>query len=352
MIKHSKPTLDKEEKRRLTEIIESGEVGFTNSVKKFEEALRKKIEVRHTIATNSGSSALHLALLVLNVTENDEVIIPSYCCSALLNAVNYVGARVVFADICEDTFNIAPESVKKNLSKKTKAVIVPHMFGLPADIDVIKSFGVPVIEDCAMTLCARLNSKQVGTFGDLSVTSFYATKLITTGTGGAIFTNSNKFANSIRDLISYDKRHNYKIRYNYKMTALQSVLGIAQLNKLNKIIDKRKAIAIKYKQYLKEWADLLPKEFNDREHIFYRFVIKMRNKVQEAEKFFYKRKIEVKRPVFKPMHYYFGKDLFGLHKTEDVYDSALSLPIYPSLKSSEVKKVSDVLKEFLRRNYE
>lgn len=183
------------------------------------------------------------------------------------------------------------KNVKKKLNKKTKSIILPHLFGQPTDLKEIKNIDVPVIEDIAQSLGANYNSKKVGSFGTLSVCCFYATKLITCGEGGIVCSNFKKLLEIIRGL----RKDKFNIYYNYKMTDFQAALGISQLKKLDEFILKRKKIARIYNEKLKNLAIKLPEI--KRDNVFYRYVIKFKNK-EEIIKKLSKEKIEVKSPVY------------------------------------------------------
>jgi len=266
-IPHSRPTLGPEAAQAVFDVISSGYIAEGSAVEEFEQSFAKYLNIRHAVATNSGTSALHLALLALEVGPGDEVIIPSYVCSALLNAVNYTGATPVLADICPRTFNLEAADVKKRITDRTTAIIVPHLFGLAADLDALLALDVPIIEDCAQAVGAAYAQRPAGTFGAAAVFSFYATKVITTGEGGMVVTNSREIAGRIRDLKIYDQKDNYKIRFNYKMTDIQATLGLNQLQRLDAFIRRRKAIAEQYTRSFKALDLNLPPD--DAGHIFF-----------------------------------------------------------------------------------
>lgn len=187
MILHSKPTIDNRDIEEVKKVLKSGMIAQSKKVEEFEKNFSSYLKVKDSVVTSSGTSALHLSLIALNVKENDEVIIPAYCCSAILNSILYIRANPVLVDVNLDDFNISFKDVRKKLNKKTKAIILPHLFGQPADLQEIKNIDVPVIEDIAQSLGANYNNKKVGSFGTLSVCSFYATKVITCGEGGIDF---------------------------------------------------------------------------------------------------------------------------------------------------------------------
>jgi dTDP-4-amino-4,6-dideoxygalactose transaminase len=211
IIPHSRPTLGPEELRRVTRVFESRHIAQGEMVQRFEQTLAAKLGAEYAVCTSSGTAALHLTLLAMNIGDPDEVIIPSYVCSALLNAVNYVGATPVLADVDPETCNIDPADVKRRLTGRTRAIIVPHLFGLAANLDDLLNLKVPIIEDCAQAIGGSYHHKPLGSFGQAAIFSFYATKMITTGEGGMVVSNSKKFIERTRDLREYDKSADYKI---------------------------------------------------------------------------------------------------------------------------------------------
>lgn len=350
MITHSKPTIDQEDIKAVSEVLNSGQITQGPMVDKFEKELSKFISVKGGVATSSGTSAIHLALLALDIKKGDEVIIPSYVCTALLNAVNYIHARPVIVDVNTKDFNISVINIEKKIGYRTKAIIVPHMFGLAADIDKILSFGIPVIEDCAQSIGATYKGKMVGSFGVISTFSFYATKMLATGEGGMATSNSNELLEKMRDLRDYDFKSEYNVRYNYKMTDIQAALGIHQLSKLPTFVDKRKLIA---EYYNKEFSNLdvtLPTSKKHKKHIFYRYVVRT-NKDMDIKRCldeFKKKDIVCDSPVYKPLHVYLGLNSNDFFNTEKIMNSAISIPVYPSLTGKELNYISSIAKEVLK----
>ncbi|MDE1890229.1 MAG: DegT/DnrJ/EryC1/StrS aminotransferase family protein [Planctomycetota bacterium] len=346
MIPHSRPTIEESDVLAVSNILRSGNIAQQNTVKKFEQELAHYIGVKGGVATSSGTAALHLALLALDITKKDTVAMPSYVCTAVLNAVNYVGATPLLIDIDPDTFNLDVEDLKRKLTPRVKAVIVPHTFGLPADIEEIMAIGVPIIEDCAHSIGAAYKNKMVGSFGDISIFSFYATKMITTSEGGMVTSNSEKFLEKIRDLRDYDNKADYIIRYNYKMTDIQASLGLSQLKRLNQFIEIRRGIAQKYNAELKNLCSLPVNYRGDSRHIYYRYVIKLhRNGIESFLKLSKEKGINCERPIFKPLHRYLN--LQGFNNTDSVWETAVSIPIYPTLPEENVKTIVEFIKNVI-----
>jgi perosamine synthetase len=341
MIPHSRLTLDQNDFDGVLRVLKSEKLVQGEQTARFEVNLSSMIGVKGGVAVSSGTAALHLALISLGIGKGDEVILPSFVCTAPLNAIYYVGATPVIAEIDRLTFNIDVKDLKRRITKKTKAIIVPHMFGLPADMEEISSFGIPVIEDCAHALGSRYKDNYTGGFGMLSIFSFYATKVIATGEGGMVLSNYEGLLEGIKDLRDYDEKDDFAVRYNYKMTDIQAALGISQLKKLSLFIQKRKEIADKYDRIFDALSITAPFVPKGREHIYYRYIVFLEN----AERFMdsmIKRGVTCRRPVFKPLHRYLG--LSGYATTDMVWERAVSIPIYPSLTDEEVGLITDSVK--------
>ena len=341
MIPHSRPTLDQNDFDSVLQVLKSGQIVQGEQTARFEESVSSLIGVKGGVAVSSGTAALHLSLISLGVGKGDEVILPGFVCTAPLNAIYYVGATPVIAEIDRLTFNIDVNDLKKRITKKTKAIIIPHMFGLPSDMEDISSLGIPIIEDCAHSIGSRYKDNYTGSFGALSIFSFYATKVIAAGEGGMVLSDNEQLIATIRDLRDYDEKDDFAVRHNYKITDIQAALGISQLKKLSLFIQKRRDIADKYGRIfndLKIPAPFVPK---DRGHIFYRYVVLLEN----AERFMeamMKRGVTCRRPVFKPLHRYLG--LSGYATTDLIWERAVSIPIYPSLTDEEVGLIIDSIK--------
>ncbi len=346
MIPHSRPTIDKKDAELLSDVLLSGQIAQGEKVAEFEKQMARFLGVEGCVATNSGTAALHLSLVALGIGEGDQVLLPTYVCAALLNAVNYVRATPVLVDINPRSFNLDVRDLKAKLTPRSKAVILPHMFGLPADIDEITALGIPVIEDCAQAVGATFQGKPVGSFGTLSVFSFYATKVITTGEGGMVASHSQALLEKVKDLREYDEKDNYRLRFNYKMSDLQAALGLSQLARLADFISHRRKIAGLYSASLKGFAVDLPQESEDRRHIFFRYVIRAKRPLAAILRSFEQRGVCCRRPAYKPLHLLLG--LGGFPGTEQTAESALSLPIYPSLKEEEIEKIVEAAQEILR----
>lgn len=345
---HSRPTISNCDIQAVSGVLQSAYITCGKVTKEFEDKFAKVIKVNFAQATNSGTSALHLALLALKIKADAEVIIPSFVCPSVLNAVLYVGARPRIADINLSDFNLSLEDTKKKISPDTKAIILPHLFGKPAgNLKEFLKLGIPLIEDCAQSLGAKYKGQPTGRFGDLSIFSFYATKMLATGYGGMVCSRNKNLIAKIKDLIEVDERSNYRVRFNYKMSDIAAALGLSQLKSLNSFISRRREIAKFYEQNLKLKKILLPED-KEQNHIYFRYVIRIKgNSINRIISALNENGIEAKRPVFNPLHRYLGLNKKDFPNTEAVFKTAISLPIYPSLKKSEAKFVVESLNQVI-----
>jgi dTDP-4-amino-4,6-dideoxygalactose transaminase len=334
-IPHSRPTLGDKEVKAVAAVIASGNIAEGQVVQRFENAFAEKLGVSQAVAVSSGTAALHLTLLAMDIGSDDEVIFPSYVCTALLHAVQYVGARPIIAEIDPLTYNMDPDDVQKRITARTKAIIVPHMFGLAANLDKLLKLDVPIIEDCAQAVGATYHKNPLGTFGDAAIFSFYATKMLATGEGGMVTSSSTEIIERIRDLKTYDEKEADTVRYNYKMTDVQAALGEVQLERLDDFIDQRKKIAHQYFKSLKSLNINFPD--GNPEHIYYRFVVGLESDCNLLIQKLTRKGIGCARPVFLPIHRHLKLD--GYPVTDTVWETALSIPIYPSLINSEIEKL-------------
>lgn len=345
LIPHSRPTLGAAEARSVMKVVQSGQLAQGPEVASFEDEMSDRTGVEGAVAVNSGTSALHLGLLALGIGPGDEVLVPSYVCRALLNAVRYTGGTARLVDVDPDSFNIDPDRVGKALTKRSRAVIVPHLFGLPAELRALRALGVPIIEDCAHAIGASYRGKPVGTFGIFSFCSFYATKLMTSGEGGMILSRSQKILDRVRSLREYDRKSSPALSFNYKMTDLQAAIGRVQLKRLPAFIARRKALAGRYNAALAGLPIQIPGVYPDRDHCYYRYVIRVKGGLRPALERFRKRGISCERPVFRPLHHLTGQR--GFPGTEHVFRRAISVPLYPSLSDREVERIlSETVKVF------
>lgn len=347
IVPHSRLSIDQEDIEAVAKVLASGNIAQGEKVREFENELARYVGTKHAIACSSGTAALHLALVSMGVENSDEIIIPSYVCASPYLATLHAGAKPRIVDVDQADLNICAETVKARLTQKVKAIIVPHMFGNPAELDTLLELGVPLIEDCAQALGAEYKNRKVGSFGSLSVFSFYATKMITTGEGGMILTNNKESYDKIIDIRDYDKKPLMPVKYNYKMTDFQAALGLSQLRKLQQFISRRRQIASFYDEQFSKFNIIPPRNILHKKPVFYRYVMNV-NRLNHIRKTAKEKGVNCEKPVWKPLHKFLPR--VRCPNSDYASKHALSVPLYPSLKEEEAEYVAETLSTILRRD--
>ena len=348
MIPHNSTHITKSDRLAVDSIMKSGWIAQGKEVEALEKNFNQLFFDSTSCAVSSGTSALFLALRALGAKKNIEVAIPSYSCSALLNAVNMIGATPRIVDVTNDTFVIDHSSLV-NLAPNSSIVIAVHTFGSRANIEMIKSLGVKVIEDCCHSLGGIYENQLIGQAGHVSIFSFYATKIITGGQGGLILSNNVDLIDSINDYREFDCREEYYPRFNFQMSDIQAAMIRSQLQRLNQIISRRYEIAQKYRENLPN--NLICQEGVESEgSMVYRFVIRAPNKEfrNKLKTYLHNNKIQCIVPIKRDelLHRYLGIDPVNFPNSELLADTTLSIPIFPALTDNEIKYVSRMLKRF------
>ncbi len=341
MIKHNKPFLDDHDKSAVLKVMGSGYLSMGKEAGNFESSLVRYLGGSgQGVCVSSGTSALFLALHALKIKPGDRVIVPTYACSALLNAVNMIKAVPVPVDIEREDFNISYRAAKSAVSKKTKAIILVHMYGVPADIKRFSFLGIPVIEDCAQAIGAEYKNKKVGTFGDIAVFSFYATKLLTTGYGGMVYSRNNKYSDAVRDYVDFDLRRDYYPRFNFQMSDFQAALGSSQLDKLDYFLKRREVIAGKYFSAFSGSGLEFQRMNCPGKRAYYRFVTRLK-RPDKMIAFLKRSGVQAIVPLesWELLHRYLGLQAKNFPAAEEISRSSLSLPVYPALKNNEQEAV-------------
>lgn len=365
----STPRIGEEEKKYVLDALEKGEISGTSGgyIPRFEKEFSSYIGCEYGIATTNGTTALHLALASLGIRKGDEVLVSTFTNMAPCFAILYCGATPVPIDIEEDTWNMNPALLEASITPKTKAILVVHIYGHPADMDPIlkiaKKHNLFVIEDAAEAHGAEYKGKKVGSLGDAGCFSFYANKIITSGEGGMVVTNNKEIAEKARSLgsLAYGKENRFMhegIGFNYRMTNLQAALGCAQMKSIDKAIEKKRQIANWYKEELKDMPEIqLPVEKEYAKNVYWMFHIVLKgawgNRRNELMEYLKKEGIET-RESFVP--YNMQKILIEKGMTKEggcpianaIGRSGLYLPSGPNLEYDEVRYVASSLKKYLK----
>jgi perosamine synthetase len=362
MIPVLEPFLGEDELNNVIEAVKSSWISSQGKfIGEFEEGFAKYHSVRHGIATSNGTAALHLALKSLDIGKGDEVIVPSLTFAATANAVLYCNADPVFVDSHPEYWCMDPDGLVDKITKKTKAIIPVHLYGHPCDMDPIMDLAedhhLYVIEDAAEAHGAEYKGKMVGTFGDISCYSFYGNKIITTGEGGICITDDEALENKMIILRDHgmnpEKRYWHDvIGFNYRMTNLQAAIGVAQLQKLDQFIEKKRDIASFYQEKLTDLGDagqislhpempwakcvywiyciLIEDKFNlKRDHL----IDELKNRGIDTRPFFYP--ISIMNPYKKE----------SLPHAEELSRKGLSLPSSTKLDFADISRITAALKD-------
>jgi len=337
MIPHSRPSITPDDAERVARVVRSGQLTQGPEVAAFERELAARLGVQDAAAVASGTAALELALAALDVGPGDEVLIPTYVCDALHHAVCHVGATPVLVDADPASQSLSAKDALARRTRRTRAVIVPHAFGLTADLEPFAALEVPVIEDCAQALGAELDGgRPAGSAGALAVCSFYATKMIAAGEGGAVAGPSALIAR-VRERRDYDERQTLAPRTNAKLTDMAAALARSQLVRLDAFIARRRGLAARYRARLAGVRVRLPADAG-RRHVYHRFVLGIDEDPVAVAQALGARGVAARRPVFRPAHR--ARGLEGFPEAERLWAESLSIPCYPALSDDEAERVA------------
>jgi dTDP-4-amino-4,6-dideoxygalactose transaminase len=357
MISIAKPLMGPEEKQAVLEVLDSGMIAQGPRVKAFETAFAEMCGVNHAIATTSGTTALHVALLAHNIGPGDEVITSPFTFIASANSVLFTGARPVFVDIDPVTFNLDPQKIEAALTSRTKAIMPVHLFGLMADMDPImeiaETHNLAIIEDACQAHGAAYKDKKAGAFGT-GTFSLYPTKNITSAEGGMITTDDDAIAESCHVIRQHGMRRRYyhdELGYNFRMTDVHAAIGLAQLKKLSTFNEKRLANA----QYLTEHLQgvTTPTVPEDRHHVFHQYTIRVPDGKRDALAA-HLRENGVGTGIYYPVpihqQTYYVNELGydeSFPEAERATEEVLSLPVHPALEQEDLETVVRLINEFM-----
>lgn len=374
------PDIGEEEINEVVDSLRSGWITTGPKTKRFEEEFANYIGCKHAIAVSSCTAALHLSLVALGIGKGDEVITSPLTFASTANVIVHCGAKPVFVDIDENTYNLDPKKIESAITSRTKAIIPVHYGGQPCSMDEIiriaKKHNLKIIEDAAHATGAIYNGRRIGTIGDTTCFSFYAIKNLTTAEGGMITTQDDALAEKLRLYslhgMSKDawKRYSsagswyYEILYpgfKYNMTDLQAALGLHQLRKLNKFIAKRKELVSLYNHFLKDAPEIiLPKEMPEISHAWHLYPIRLADHKLSVER---NKFIELLREKnigttvnFIPVHLHpYYKQTYGYNEgsfpvAEKVYQNIITLPLFTKMTADDVKYVADSIKEIIAKH--
>ncbi len=364
----TRPYFDQEELDEIKKVLDSGWVSQGPKVKEFEEKASKYLNAKYAIAVNNCTAALHLALLSVDIKRNDEVLVADYTFPATGHSALYCGADPVFVDIRPDTYNIDPGMIEEKITDRTKAIIPVHTFGQPAEMDEIMKiatkYDLKVIEDAACAFGARYKKKYAGTVGDIGCFSFHARKGITTGEGGMVTTDDKALADKIRYLSVFgmtpawdrEKSEHFHVPefteagYNYKMSDITAAVGVAQLRKLDRIIERKNELAKYWDEKLEEIEHIeAPFVSKNVKHIYQSYVslvgkgIKRDSVIEMLAKDGIQTQIGTYASHIQPVYDFKGKCPNSL----EIFERSLALPMYYMLEEKDIDIVANSLNKVL-----
>jgi perosamine synthetase len=360
----AKPDISQKEIDSVVEVMRSGILSIGPKVREFEKRFEDYVGINHAIAVNSGTSGLHLLIKAYGIKEGDEVITTPFSFVATANCILFEGAKPVFTDICPKTLNMDIEGIEKKITRRTKAILAVDVFGNPMDIESLRAiarrYDLLLLEDSCEALGSEYKGRKSGSMADGAVFAFYPNKQITTGEGGMVVTNNTEIAELCRSYRSQGRAvtglwlEHERMGYNYRLSELNSALGVAQMDRLDEFIDIRNSIAEKYNARLSNikgvTVPFIPSQVTRMSWFVY--VIRLdrsidRNKVMQH---LLDNGVSC-RPYFTPIHLqpYFT-ELFGYKEgdfpiTEEVASSTIALPFFNNLQEEQIDYVVSVLSE-------
>ncbi len=354
----ARPALGQDEILAVTEVLESGMLASGDRVVEFERRFADFCGTNHAVAVNNGTAALHASLLSADIGPGDEVIVPAFSFVATASSVVMCGAKPVFADIDEQTFNIDPQQVAERITPKTRAVIGVHLFGQPCGIELMQeiceSRSLHFIEDGAQAHGALYKGGRTGSFGHLACFSFYATKNMITGEGGMVTTSDKACNESLRLIINHGQSEKYfhtRLGYNYRMTDIGAALGLVQLRKLDKFNMRRRKNAEFYNANLSARGLVTPAVAVGVSHVYHQYVVRLTEEFPLSRAAFteYLRSKGIGSAIHYPIPLH-RQPMFGLENDPDpcpvstrLAGAVLSLPVHPLLDQKELKYICDTI---------
>lgn len=369
----AKPFLDQKEAQAAYDTILTGWVTQGPRVKEFEDAFASYVGSKYAVAVSNCTTALHLSMIVAGISEGDEVICPSMSYIATANSIRYVGALPIFAEVDPVNYNLDVKDVEQKITSKTKAILLVHQIGMPADIDAFKSlcekYNLILIEDAACAAGSEYKGAKIGFHSDLVCFSFHPRKVITTGDGGMITTSRDDFAKRLRLLRQHGMSVNDRVRhqsktlvfedhlevaYNYRLTDIQASVGIEQLKRLDWIVEERRKIAHAYHEALKDIDCLrLPTEPQGYKPNYQSYSIYLKENAPISRNELMQKMLDAgistRRGIMTAHRETAYKNLshYELPISENAADQSILLPLYVPMDEAEVDYVISHLKKYL-----
>ncbi|MCX8022728.1 MAG: DegT/DnrJ/EryC1/StrS family aminotransferase [Syntrophorhabdaceae bacterium] len=366
----SRPELNEKDIEAVLSVLKTPNLSLGPKIGEFEEKVAQYVGSKYAVAVNSGTSGLHLSMIVAGIKKGDEVITTPFSFVASANCILYVGARPVFVDIDPFTLNMNPDMIEERINRKTKAILPVHVFGVPCEMDrithITSKHKLILIEDACEAIGAEYKGKKLGTFGLTGVFAFYPNKQLTTGEGGIVVTNRKKVAELLKSLRNQGRRGSGRwlsheiLGYNYRLSDIHAALGISQIERIEEILKRREKVAGYYLKYLKDIDEIeLPYIPKDSRVSWFVFVIRLREGYKKKHrdrlmKILMEEGIECGN-YFPPIHLQpFYRKLFEYRKgdfpiCESISERTIALPFYNYLKKDDIERISDMLRVSIKK---
>ena len=373
MIPINRPWIDNEEKQEVIKVLDENALTSASQnggkrVQEFESSLRTFLNVKHAISVNSGTAALHAALLALDIKTGDEVLLPSFTFVATANSVIASGAKPVFVDINTKDYTIELHDLKRKISKKSKAIIPVHLYGHPSDLcelnEIANQYSLYIIEDACQSLGSIYKNKQTGTFGTMGCFSMYASKVLTAGEGGAIVTNDDKLADTLKMIRNHGMVEGYDTQIlglNYRLPELSAAIAKIQMKKLKTILNLRRQNSLLLSNLLEtiisKYNIKIPEEDQIKKFNWYLYTLAFNNPNNITLRDYIKKKliengigvaVYYDPPVHKTPFYQKFSMNNDLQNTNWSSKHVLSLPVHPGVTEMDIQNMVNVLKRELQ----
>ncbi len=357
------PSLSGNEKKYVNECLDSTWISSKGKfISNFENKFCEYTKVKYAASVPNGTMALHLALLSLNIIPGDEVIVPTLTYIAPVNAITYTGARPVFVDSLESTWQMDPMDVRRKITPNTRAVLAVHLYGHPCNMDalitIVKEYNLLLIEDCAEAFGALYKGQHVGNLGHIAAFSFFGNKTITTGEGGMVVTNDKTFYDHAlhikgQGLAKHREYWHDTVGYNYRMTNICAAIGLAQLERCKQLLSKKRLIASWYREGLKGLPVIMHPETGDVRHSYWMcsILVEDPSRRDHLRQVLAEAGIET-RPLFYPVHAMpmYIRDFYCFPVADSLGLRGISLPSWPDLNKSQVDFIVEQIRKYFNKN--
>lgn len=338
----SKPTITRKDLEGVLNCLINDELTTGDPVKSFESNLSELVGLKYSLVVNSLTAAYHLAFLALGLQKGDGIIIPSYFNIAALSAASLMGLKIQLIDIADNSLSPNAEIIKNKIDENTKAIIIGHVSGQIVDFTEFEEIKIPIIEDISHSIGTDIDEIPVGEKGTITIVSFSPFDIITTGNGGALFTNNSKYFSLMKEL----RNSKDKVNYDYTMTDFQAAMGISQISRLNDFLKRRREIAQVYYDRIRLTPHKPIYSFNGN-YSYQSFPVIFDAPSEKVTKFWKKAGIQIFKPIEEPLHKILELKGMDFPNSDRLSKKLYSLPLYPTLTRKEIDKISRSLAKFI-----